>query len=392
MSSEVDPKNIIMVTLDEIPEEQRKAFEAHRKSTEERQKAEEVWELQEFLSCFKKERQGKVTQVKEVVLPTTNGTTKVIPNVSTSSPLVTPEDVSNMLHDHSKHLMEYMLEDGLVKIFKTLSISSNLPSVLASSSSAPQGEPLYGMPKNFTPSQAPPAMSMLPLQSDKSIVVSPPIVEPLDSIPSSATTGRTNELESVVPPYWTVVHSVPPIPPMETRIPRGPVPDSYFNRFAAPDRVPHVEPRRNPINSYEECLAAFREDFRKQMRDTFGVELSNKPRICQKPYPSYFDSVLYPIGWRTPDFVKFNRDDNWTTWEHVSKYLAQLGEAGSVDALKVRLFSLSLTSTAFSWFSSLLPNSISSWEQLECKFHDHFYCPKNELKLSDLTSVRQGRD
>jgi hypothetical protein len=155
MSSEVDPKNIIMVTLDEIPEEQRKAFEAHRKSTEEHQKAEEARELQEFLSCFKKERQGKVTQVKEVILPTTNGTTKVIPNVSTSSPLVTPEDVSNMLHDHSKHLMEYMLEDGLVKIFKTLSISSNLPSVLASSSSAPQGEPLYGMPKNFTPSQAP---------------------------------------------------------------------------------------------------------------------------------------------------------------------------------------------------------------------------------------------
>jgi hypothetical protein len=32
MSSEVDPKNIIMVTLDEIPEEQRKAFEAHLKS------------------------------------------------------------------------------------------------------------------------------------------------------------------------------------------------------------------------------------------------------------------------------------------------------------------------------------------------------------------------
>ena len=56
------------------------------------------------------------------------------------------------------------------------------------------------------------------------------------------------------------------------------------------------------------------------------------------------------------------------------------------------LFSLSLTGTAFSWFSSLAPNSIGSWEQLEQKFHEHFFCGHDELKLSHLTSVRQLRD
>jgi hypothetical protein len=40
----------------------------------------------------------------------------------------------------------------------------------------------------------------------------------------------------------------------------------------------------------------------------------------------------------------------------------------------------------------LSPNSVDSWEQLECKFHDHFYSPENELNLSDLTSVRQDCD
>jgi hypothetical protein len=69
-----------------------------------------------------------------------------------------------------------------------------------------------------------------------------------------------------------------------------------------------------------------------------------------------------------------------------------LGEVSSIDALKVRLFSLSLTGTVFSWFSSLSPNSIDSWEQLERKFNDHFYSSENELKLSNLTSVRQGHD
>jgi hypothetical protein len=128
------------------------------------------------------------------------------------------------------------------------------------------------------------------------------------------------------------------------------------------------------------------------MRETFGVELSNKSHVYQKLYPSHFDLVPYPVGWRTPDFVKFNGEDNRTTWEHISQCLAQLGEVGLVDSLKVRLFTLSLTGAAFSWFSSLSPNSIHSWEQLEHKFHDHFYSLENELKLSDLTSVRRSRD
>jgi hypothetical protein len=125
---------------------------------------------------------------------------------------------------------------------------------------------------------------------------------------------------------------------------------------------------------------------------TLRVELSNKSHVYQKLYPSHFDLVPYPMGWRTLDFVNFNGEDNRTTWEHVSQYLAQLGEVGSIDALKVHLFSLSLIGTTFSWFSCLSPNSIDSWEQLEHKFHDHFYSPENELKLLDLISVRQSRN
>ena len=69
-----------------------------------------------------------------------------------------------------------------------------------------------------------------------------------------------------------------------------------------------------------------------------------------------------------------------------------MGEAGFNDALRMCLFSLSLTGTTFSWFSSLAPNSIHNWNQLEHKFHDHFFSGETEAKLSDLTSVRQGRD
>ena len=115
-------------------------------------------------------------------------------------------------------------------------------------------------------------------------------------------------------------------------------------------------------------------------------------RLYQKPYPAEFDFTTFTAGWRIPEFAKFNGDDSRTTWEHVSQYVLQLGEAGFNDALRVCLFSLSLTGTAFSWFSLLTPNTIRSWDELEQKFHDHFYSGDNKTKLTDLTSVRQGRD
>ena len=102
--------------------------------------------------------------------------------------------------------------------------------------------------------------------------------------------------------------------------------------------------------------------------------------------------VSYPVGWCVPNFIKFSGDDNKITWEHISQYVAQLGEASSSEALRVRLFSLSLNGTAFSWFLSLPTNSVRSWNELEQKFHDHFYSGVNEAKLIDLTSVKQSRD
>jgi hypothetical protein len=93
-----------------------------------------------------------------------------------------------------------------------------------------------------------------------------------------------------------------------------------------------------------------------------------------------------------PDFVKFSGDDNRTTWEYISQYTAQLGQVGTFNSLKVHLFSLSLTGTAFAWFYSLANNSIDSWDQLEQKFHDHFFSGSYQLKLIDLTSVMQSKE
>ena len=75
--------------------------------------------------------------------------------------------------------------------------------------------------------------------------------------------------------------------------------------------------------------------------------------------------------------------------EHISRYLIQLGEASVEEAHKVRFFPLSLSRLAFSWFSSLEPNSITGWANLENKFHAYFYSGTGEKKIIDLTSMRQ---
>jgi len=89
------------------------------------------------------------------------------------------------------------------------------------------------------------------------------------------------------------------------------------------------------------------------------------------------------------EFVKFSGDDNRTTLEHVEQFLLQCGEASYSDALKLRMFPLPLFGTAFTWFSSLAPNSIFSWAQLEQRFHEYFYTGDNELRLSHLTAIKQ---
>jgi hypothetical protein len=74
--------------------------------------------------------------------------------------------------------------------------------------------------------------------------------------------------------------------------------------------------------------------------------------------------------------------------EHVSQFILQCGEASANDVIKLRMFPLSLSGTSFTWFTSLAPNSIFTWAQLEQKFHEYFYFGDTELRLSHLTAIK----
>ena len=114
--------------------------------------------------------------------------------------------------------------------------------------------------------------------------------------------------------------------------------------------------------------------------------------MYKTPYPPAYDMIPYPHRYKVPEFTKFSGQDDTSTVEHVSWFLVQCGEAANQDALRVRLFSMSLSGSAFTWFTTLPANSIHYWADLEKQFHQFFLSGVHEMKLTDLTNLRQRND
>ncbi|KAK1607232.1 hypothetical protein QYE76_030905 [Lolium multiflorum] len=127
------------------------------------------------------------------------------------------------------------------------------------------------------------------------------------------------------------------------------------------------------------------------MRDKFGIPPKKRMIGYSKPYPNDYDLIPLPPKYRLPDFTKFSGSEGTSSIEHVSRYLAQLGMVSASDELRVRFFSQSLTGPAFGWYTSLLPNSVRTWKQLEEQFHEQYHSETTEASLADLTQVRQRR-
>jgi hypothetical protein len=140
----------------------------------------------------------------------------------------------------------------------------------------------------------------------------------------------------------------PNIPPMRMGVSHGSIPNILFPRtpaYATPN--PQVD--------------GDNEGVRDQIARTlweFGFTHKGWARLYQKLHPEYFDMIPYPRSVRVPNLAKFMGDDAKITYEHIGQFLAQVNVVGITDVHKIRMFPLSLTGTAFNWFTSLPPNSI----------------------------------
>src|SRR6185436_11981296 len=128
------------------------------------------------------------------------------------------------------------------------------------------------------------------------------------------------------------------------------------------------------------------------MRDQFGLKPKQQNLMYRTPYPAAYDQLPLPHKYKLPDFTKFSGQGEVSTVEHINRFIVQCGEAAQHDALKVHLFSMSLSGSAFTWFTMLPANFIIYWADLEKQFHQFFYSGIEEMKLTDLTNLRQIND
>jgi hypothetical protein len=127
------------------------------------------------------------------------------------------------------------------------------------------------------------------------------------------------------------------------------------------------------------------------LRDQFGILPKRRTIGYTKPYPSDYDLIPLAPKYRLLEFTKFNESEGSSSIEHVSRYLMQLGMISVSDPLWLRFFSQSLTRIAFRWYTSLGPDSIRTWKQLEEHFHVQYHSEAAEAGIADLAQVRQRR-
>ncbi|XP_057418292.1 uncharacterized protein LOC130712479 [Lotus japonicus] len=120
----------------------------------------------------------------------------------------------------------------------------------------------------------------------------------------------------------------------------------------------------------------------------FNVGFANIPHFVSA-FPSLVLEVELPRGWKVPKFTKFSGNSGESTVEHVARYQIEVGDLSNNEDLKMKYISSSLTKNAFTWFTTLQPNSVHTWAQLERVFHEQFFRGECKVSLKELASVKR---
>ncbi|XP_050875734.1 uncharacterized protein LOC127079396 [Lathyrus oleraceus] len=69
--------------------------------------------------------------------------------------------------------------------------------------------------------------------------------------------------------------------------------------------------------------------------------------------------------------------------------MIEAGDLANSENLRMKYFPSSLTKNAFTWFTTLPPNSIDTWPHLERLFHEQFYMGQTKISLKELASIKR---
>ncbi|XP_050877009.1 uncharacterized protein LOC127080750 [Lathyrus oleraceus] len=153
------------------------------------------------------------------------------------------------------------------------------------------------------------------------------------------------------------------------------------NRDQDADEVIHRVRRENMM---ENDLTTMIERIMAQNGLNTGLRRPN----YSSPLSEYVLTEL-PRGCKIPKFTKFSGDTSESTIEHIARYMTEAGDLANSENLRMKYFPSSLTKNAFTWFTTLPPNSIDTWPHLERLFHEQFYMGQTKISLKELASIKR---
>ena len=110
--------------------------------------------------------------------------------------------------------------------------------------------------------------------------------------------------------------------------------------------------------------------------------------IRKPPYPTELLSKSYSKKYETPTFALYDgRKGN--AMEHVSKFMDSIGPFAGDQELCLREFSKSLTDRAYTWYSTLQPNSIPIWKDMVESFCTKYFHGEEKVTIITLHNSKQ---
>ena len=88
------------------------------------------------------------------------------------------------------------------------------------------------------------------------------------------------------------ISPVRPVPPNRSAGPSG--------QFVLNQREVSTSTQLNSSSNIDKILTDYKNDLANLLREIFGVDVRSKTRTYHRSYPTSFDSVAYPTGFRLP--------------------------------------------------------------------------------------------
>ena len=106
------------------------------------------------------------------------------------------------------------------------------------------------------------------------------------------------------------------------------------------------------------------------------------------PFPPELSGKPYLKGYKPPKFHPFD-GRNGSVVEHVSRFVQTIGPYVGDRELCLRDFAKSLVDRAYTWYATLRPGSIKTWDEMMERFYAKYYPGEDKVTFQSLQMVRQ---